>query len=65
MYVSSHHGREMKIKYVSQNALRNLDFISTFLWGGRRLYNLFTEFLNELLFHSFFYGAIEVSVMKD
>lgn len=39
-------------------------FFSSFVERGR-LHTPLPEFLIELLFHSFFYGAIEVSVMKD
>ena len=55
----------MEIKFASLHSpVPNEEAI--FSWGaGGRLHGLLTEFLIELLFPSFVYGAIEVSVMKD
>ena len=55
----------MEIKFASLHPpVPNEESISS-LRGGGRLHGLLTKFLIELLFPSFVYGAIEMSVMKD
>ena len=55
----------MEIKFASLHPpVPNEESISS-LRGGGRLRGLLTKFLIELLFPSFVYGAIEMSVMKD
>ena len=57
--------RKMEIKFASLHPpVPNEESISS-LGGGGRLHGFLTEFLIELLFPSFVYGAIEMSVMKD